>query len=143
VAGTGGDTLNSSFNGSDTYQFGSTFGSATINNPGTPSGSPHGEVDFTTLNADQLWFEQSGNNLIIEEIGTNDKVTFTNWFYAPGDQVESFNSADGLTLDSQVTQLVTAMASFASNNPGFDPSTAIAMPTDTTLQAAITASWHS
>jgi hypothetical protein len=35
------------------------------------------------------------------------------------------------------------MASFSAHNAGFSASQAIAMPTDSTLQAAITASWHS
>jgi hypothetical protein len=34
------------------------------------------------------------------------------------------------------------MATYAANNNGFNPTTATAMSTDTTLQTAIAASWH-
>ncbi|WP_316199208.1 beta strand repeat-containing protein [Bradyrhizobium sp. SZCCHNS2002] len=141
VAGTNSDIF---FGGSgyEAYKFGATFGNAAIyNNAGNTSAD--GEIDFTTLNADQLWFEQSGNDLKIEEIGTNDNVTISNWFANSGSQVQSIHSADGLTLDTSINQLIQAMASFSANNSGFSASQAIAMPTDTNLQAAITASWHS
>jgi hypothetical protein len=34
------------------------------------------------------------------------------------------------------------MASYGASNSGFNPTTATAMPTDTTLQNAIAAAWH-
>jgi hypothetical protein len=44
--------------------------------------------------------------------------------------------ADGSELDSQISQLVQAMATFANSNPGFDPETAVQAPNDATLQSA-------
>jgi hypothetical protein len=35
------------------------------------------------------------------------------------------------------------MATFATNNPGFNPVTATTMPTDPNLQLAVNSSWHS
>jgi hypothetical protein len=34
------------------------------------------------------------------------------------------------------------MATYAAANPSFNPTTAVQMPADTTLQNAITAAWH-
>ena len=46
-------------------------------------------------------------------------------------------------LDGQLENLVSAMATYQAANTSFNPTTATAMPTDTTLQNAIAASWHS
>jgi hypothetical protein len=35
------------------------------------------------------------------------------------------------------------MATFQTNNPGFDPTAVAQAPNDPTVQAAIAASWHS
>jgi Ca2+-binding RTX toxin-like protein len=142
-AGSGNDTLYGG-NGYDTYQFGSSFGNDTINNVYSGSRTTaSGEVDFLSGTTDEnLWFQQSGNNLVVDLLDTSDKVTISNFFGGnAGAQVESFN-ANGLTLDSQLSSLVSAMATYATNNPGFNPVTATSMPTDTTLQSAIAASWH-
>ena len=66
------------------------------------------------------------------------------WFGAnPSARLSDFISGDGLRLDSAFTQLVSAMAVYQANNPGFDPSTAGSMPTDSTLRNAISTAWHS
>jgi RTX calcium-binding nonapeptide repeat (4 copies) len=144
IAGTGNDTLEGG-NGYDTYQFGASFGSDAIRNifTGTRT-TADGEVDFTDSGTtdEKLWFQRSGNNLLVDFIGTANQITLNNWYSNNAAQVESFH-ADGLTLDTQIATMVSAMASYASANPGFNPQTATAMPTDTTLQSAITASWHS
>jgi hypothetical protein len=115
---------------------------STIVRKSLPS-SAKGEIDFGGgLTDENLWFTQSGNNLQIDLLGTSDQITVSNWFGSAGAQVSSIN-ADGLILDSQVSTLVSAMATYASNNSGFNPTTATTMPTDTTLQSAITAAWHS
>lgn len=52
-----------------------------------------------------------------------------------GAEEQGFGTADGLRLDSQVAQLVSAVASFSSANPGFDPTTATQVPNEPALQA--------
>ena len=104
-----------------------------------------GEVDFTSASVtdENLWFQQSGNNLVVDLLGTTDQITLTNWYNGnAANQVQSFH-ANGLTLDTQVAQLVQAMATYATNNSGFNSQTATSMPTDTTLQNVTTAAWHS
>ncbi|HEX4409019.1 MAG TPA: calcium-binding protein [Xanthobacteraceae bacterium] len=142
--GGGNDTLDGG-GGYDTYKFGSTFGQTTINNYASDhDGSAYGEIDFASgVNSNQLWFQQSGNNLQIDLLGTNDSVTVSNWYASDArNQVESINAGDGLKVDSQLQQLVGAMATYTSNNPGFDPTQASQMPTDSTLQNALAAAWH-
>ncbi|MDD4616128.1 MAG: hypothetical protein PHW76_03300, partial [Alphaproteobacteria bacterium] len=126
--------------GYDSYEFGGSFGNDRIFNGGT---SASGEVAFTSgIDCQQLWFKQVGNDLEIDLLGTDNTVSIDGWYLSAGSQTQSI-SADGIELDSQLSQLVSAMATYSANNPGFDPTTAAAMPTDSSLQATIAAAWHS
>jgi hypothetical protein len=126
--------------GNDTYNFGSTFGQDAINN-GSTSGAK-GQINFAAA-TENFWFAQSGNNLVIDLLGTNSSVTVNNWFAGSSNaQVLSVNAGDETLLNSKVAALVSAMASYSDANSGFNPTTATPMPTDTTLQAAITANWQ-
>jgi RTX calcium-binding nonapeptide repeat (4 copies) len=138
IAGTGNDTLYGG-NGTNTYQFGSSFGADTVYNSGTTA---NGEVAFISGTSDEdLWFQQSGSDLQIDLLGTSEQVTISDWYGGGGNQVASL-TADGKTLDSAVSSLVSAMATYAAGHSGFDPTTAGSMPSDTTLQSAIAAAWH-
>jgi hypothetical protein len=143
VAGTGTDVTLYGGSGTTTFQFGSAFGQDTINNDGA-NNTPANQINFGSGITDKkLWFQQSGNDLQIDLLGTNDSATVANWFAGDsGAQVQSIN-ADGYTLaTTQVQQLVQAMATYQTNNSGFNPTTATTMPTDTTLQNAIAANWQ-
>jgi Ca2+-binding RTX toxin-like protein len=144
-SGVGNDTMTGN-NGDTSYGFGYSFGEDTINNVGTSGATAHGEISFNDyITSSNLWFEQVGNNLQIDLLGTLDHVTVNNWFGSnAAAQVSSINTTgDSMHLDSQVAQLVQAMATYATNNSGFNPTSATSMPTDTTLQTALAASWHS
>lgn len=139
-AGSGNDALNGG-GGYDSYKFGSGFGQDVITNNG--GASPNGEIDFAGVSDQQLWFQQSGNNLLVDLLGTNDQITVAGWFGGnAGAQVSSINATDGALANSQVLQLVQAMAAFGASNPSFSASTATQMPNDSTLQSAIAANWH-
>lgn len=63
---------------------------------------------------DQLWFSRYKNDLRVSIIGTGDSVRVKYWFESIPKPVRSFETADGaLLLDSQVQQLVDAMAAFS------------------------------
>jgi Ca2+-binding RTX toxin-like protein len=143
TVGTGGNNTLNGGGGNDTYTFGSAFGQDTINNVGSDNtNTAKGEIDFGAgISDENLWFKQSGNNLEIDLLGTGSKVTVSDWFSDTDAQVVGVH-AGGLVLDSQVSQLIQAMATFSANNAGFDPSSALAMPTDSGLQTTIAASWH-
>jgi hypothetical protein len=70
-------------------------------------------------------------------------VDVSGWFANSNNQLQEI-SAGGLKIDSQVSQLVQAMATYSANNPGFDPTTpgVSSVPNDTTLQNALAAAWH-
>lgn len=142
--GTGDETLNGG-KGYNTYNFGSDFGQDVINNGYSGTTVAKGEINFTsaTVTDENLWFSKSGSDLIVTLLGTTDTIKVKGWYGSnAGAKVQSF-TADGLTLDSQVAQLVQAMSAYQSTHTGFNPTTSTAMPTDTTLQNAIAASWHS
>ena len=136
------DTSNTTINGGGTeiYHFASAFGLDVINNG---SGSTaNGKISFDGTETNQkLWFIKSGNDLLIDLLGTNDQVKVAGWYVSAGKQVASI-TAGGKILDTQVAQLVNAMATYQTGHSSFNPTATSTMPTDTTLQNAITAAWH-
>lgn len=82
-------------------------------------GGGQDRLTLENVNSDQLWFSQNGNHLEMSVIGTQDHITLQNWYLGaqyPGAQyhIEQFKTSDGKTLlDSQVQNLVSAMAGFA------------------------------
>jgi Ca2+-binding RTX toxin-like protein len=141
TVGTGTGNMLHGGGGYDTYKFVSSFGQDSIQNNG--GSAPNGEIDLASNMTDQtLWFQQSGNNLVITVLGTTHSITLNNWFSSNGAQVESINTASGYILDNdKVSDLVSTMATYAAANSGFDPTTATSMPSDATLQSAIATAW--
>ena len=91
----------------------------------------------------QIWLQQSGNDLLIRIMGTTDQAIITGWYGAdPSAQLQKVVTSDGNVLDSQVNQLVQAMAAYSASHPGFDPATATQAPNDPALQSTIAAAWH-
>ncbi|MEI8696954.1 calcium-binding protein [Mesorhizobium sp. ISC15] len=100
------------------------------------------------IDANELWFSQQGNNLVVSVLGTTDKVTISNWFAGPGNVVETIKSGDGKVLNhSDVATLVAAMAGF---HPATSPSGTGIQPGDPllgnpaqtgTIAAAMQSSW--
>jgi Haemolysin-type calcium binding protein related domain len=127
--------------GINAYAFGTGHGRDTID---AGSGTGAGSVHFTSgITTSQLWFEQAGNNLQIDIMGTNDALTIGDWFGGSNSAaVRSFATADGSKLDTGVGQLVSAMVGFAANNPGFNPTQVSQIPTDSSLQIAVAAAWR-
>jgi hypothetical protein len=142
IAGSGTDTL-SATGSSDFYQFGQSSGQAIIVNGASSNTSASNQLNFGTgISDQQLWFARSGNDLQIDLMGTSSEATVAGWFASTGNQLSEI-TAGGLKLDSSVAQLVQAMATYSSNNPGFNPSAASQAPNDTALQNSIAAAWHS
>jgi Ca2+-binding RTX toxin-like protein len=138
-----GGTTSSGGNGNNTYLVSSNTGRASIS--ANASAGSTNELDFTGgITDENLWFLQSGNDLKIDLIGTSTQVDVAGWFSSSSNQLQEI-TAGGLKIDSQISQLVQAMATYSSNNPGFDPtsSSISAVPNDTNLQSALSAAWHS
>lgn len=99
--------------GNDTYYFGRGQGQDQIRDLEWNNNTD--ELKFLAgVQAEQLWFRNTGNDLEISIIGTNDKVTLWNWYWGEVYRVEKFQTADGRTLNAQnVGTLVNAMAGLA------------------------------
>ena len=140
--GSGNDVLTGG-GGNDTYQFGHGGGQDRIVNGTAASTAPSGELDLGAgISANQLWFQRNGNDLSISVMGSHDQVTVGGWFSGAGAQLAGIKTADGMTIDAGVSQLVQAMAAYSSAHAGFDPTTVTQAPNDTGLQNAIAANWH-
>ncbi len=131
--------------GNDTYQFGAGDGTVTVVNGVSANSAATGQVDFmSNINDQDLWFVKSGSNLVVDVLGTNDQLTIKNWYGSAAARVGEFVDAGGLKLDSALSNLVHAMATFSAANPAFNPQgSGTAMPADATVQSTIAASWHS
>jgi hypothetical protein len=128
---------------STTFDFGAGSGQQSINAVNGALGAETGAVDFAAgVSDNQLWFEQVGNNLQIDILGTHDSLSIDGWYGGSNPAAQSFQTTGGSVLDTQVNQLASAMATYSATNPGFDPMSATQMPTDPSLQIAIAASWH-
>jgi len=145
IDGRGGTDMVSGKGGYDTYMFRQGYGALTIDNSVAGGTTPQGEVDFGRgITEQNLWFVQSGNDLLADVLGSQDVVNIKGWFSSdPTAQLAEIKAFDGMKLDSQIPQLVSAMASYQASNPGFDPTTAASMPNDPTLRAALASAWHS
>jgi hypothetical protein len=138
---TGGDKAHGG-SGSNTYIATTSTGQATINR--NEAAGTMNELDFTSgINDENLWFVQSGNNLKIDLLGTSTSVTVNGWFSSSSNQLQEI-TAGGLRIDSQISQLVQAMATYSAANSGFDPtnSSIHTVPNDTSLQNSVAAAWH-
>lgn len=138
----GADTITGK-GGSDTYLFRKGYGHLTINNAQASGTTAKGELDLGSgITEKNLWFANSGGDLSITVLGSQDLVTVKGWFGAAASQLAELRGYDGLNLDTQTSNLVSAMATYASNHAGFNPATATQMPVDSSLQAAVNAAWH-
>jgi hypothetical protein len=129
------------------YSLAAGDGTVNIDNGATGGTAANGELDFGSgIATDQLWFAQSGNNLVVDLMGTSDQAVIQGWYSGTAaDQLSEFVTSGGMKLDSALNSLVQAMATFSADNTGFDPTSTAntTVPGDTTLQAALAAAWHS
>jgi hypothetical protein len=115
---TGGNAA-SGGNGNNTYIASSSTGQATIH--ANEAAGTTNELDFVGgITSENLWFQQSGNDLKIDLLGTTTQVDVSGWFSNSSNQLQEISAA-GLKIDSQISQLVQAMATYSANHTGFDP----------------------
>ncbi|MEN0108093.1 MAG: calcium-binding protein, partial [Pseudomonas sp.] len=136
--GAGNDILNGG-DGSNTYVFGRGYGHDTITRAEQLA---HEHAQYIALREavgpDQLWFQRNANNLDVSILGTQDKLTVTDWFTAPN-QNFTFETYEGEALDaSRVNFLIEAMAAFA---PPSSASSSLPPNYQAVLEPVIAASW--
>jgi hypothetical protein len=93
------------------------------------------------INPFDLVLSRQANNLRIAAHGSADQMTGQNWYSATSPQVETLQTGNGQTLlNSQVNQLIEAMAGFSSDNGMTWDQGLAAKPEE--VQAVIAASWQ-
>jgi Ca2+-binding RTX toxin-like protein len=114
VGGSGADNLSGGL-GNDTYILGRGDGTDTIVENDATVGNTDVAQFLSGIAVDQIWFRKSSNNLEVSIIGTSDKLVVRDWYLDSAYRVEQFQTADDAKtlLDSNVQNLVNAMASFA------------------------------
>lgn len=122
LAGGTGAQLLSGGTGNDTYLQVRGGGADTVAENDATSGNSDVLQFGSDVARDQLWFARSGDDLLVQIIGTADSVTVKDWYLGSAHHVEQIKAAGGsnVLLDSQVQNLVNAMAG-------------LALPTTTTL----------
>ena len=112
IIGGSGDDLLKGGEGSDAYYFSQGDGRDIINNVDS-SLAMEDRLIVTDIAHDNLWLSRSGDHLLIDVVGTDDRVKISNWFVDDLNQLETVEAASGVYLHrDQVDQLVAAMAAF-------------------------------
>ena len=136
----GADTLTGG-TGNDTYLLGRGYGVDTVVENDSTSGNTDIAKFLAGVANDQVWFLRSGNNLEASIIGTSDKFILKDWYLGSQYHAEQFKTTDGnkTLLDSNVQNLVNAMASFAPPPMG---QTTLPPDYQTALAPVIAANWQ-
>ena len=138
IGGVGNDTLVGG-DGADLYFMSRGDKADILQNVDTDGGFDTLKFD-TGIASDQLWFQQSGNDLVVSIIGTSDKTTIQGWYSAASNQVDRIEITDGYYANiSDVEALRSAMASFTPPPVG---QTTLDATRATTLAPTLAASWH-
>ena len=126
--------------GADTYRFGHGYGADTIQE-NDATGNTTDVLQFLEgVSSNQIWLRKVANNLELSVIGTDDKMTVSNWYLGNQYHVERLTTSDGKALlDSQVQNLVNAMAAFAPPTAG---QTTLPANYANSLNPTIAANWR-
>ncbi|MGY6276994.1 calcium-binding protein, partial [Methylomonas sp. MgM2] len=140
IGGSGSDTLAGGA-GNDTYLIGRGYGTDTVVENDAASGNTDVARFLSGITADQLWFIHAGNHLEVGIIGTDDRLIVKDWYDGADKHVERFETADGglVLLDSQVENLVSAMAAF---EPPAAGETTLPPDYQTQLAPVLAANWQ-
>ena len=126
--------------GNDTYVLGRGYGADFVQENDKTKRNTDVAQFLDGVAKDQLWFERSGNNLVVSIIGTPDQLTIDNWYRGSQYHIEQFKTADGATLlDTQVQNLVNAMAAFTPPAAG---QTTLPDNYAAQLEPVIASNWH-
>jgi hypothetical protein len=129
------DTVTKNDNGNQSIAINRTTGgdNLTVGNSDT--------ITFASgINYNQIWFSQSGNNLVMSVDGQNETMTISNWYSSSANQPGQIVSGDGYSIsDAGVQQMVQAMVSFTPPPSG---QTSLSAATANSLAASLAANWR-
>jgi len=112
----GGGTFLIGGGGNDTYQYGAGDGVDVVVN-GLPTNSgPSGNLVLNGLALANVWFRQSGNDLLINGFGSSDQIDMRGWFGNVTSQLQAVTFDDGtLFTNSEIATLIADDLSFVPN----------------------------
>jgi VCBS repeat-containing protein len=100
--------------GNDIYLFGRNGGVDTVIEKDATAGNTDVLRFGDNIASEQAWFRRVGSDLEVSFIGTDDRAIVNKWYKGSAYHLEQFQTADGkMLLDSQVENLVSAMAAFS------------------------------
>ena len=105
--GSGHDYLEGGY-GNDIYIFRAGDGRDTINNYDGSIGDDL--LRLADLEAADLWFEKSGNHLVIRLVETDDRITVNNWYAGDYYKIGSIEAGNLALAYDQVGQMIQALA---------------------------------
>lgn len=108
----GNDTLYGGL-GSDSYSFGRNGGQDVIDDADATTGNLDQLTFGPGVANDQLWFSQSGQDLVVSVIGSTDQVTIRQWSAGASRHVERITAGGKSLADTQVANLVQAMSAMS------------------------------
>ncbi|MDH6168921.1 Ca2+-binding RTX toxin-like protein [Variovorax boronicumulans] len=139
IGGAGTDTLTGGA-GNDIYRLDRGFGRDTVVENDATAGNADVALFGADIAAEQLWFRQVGNDLEVSVIGGSDQFLIDDWYLGSQYRVEQFKTNGGKSLlDSQVQNLVQAMAAFSPPSAG---QTTLPSNYQTSLAPTLAASWQ-
>ncbi len=143
----GNDTLIASA-GEDIYHFARGDGQDTFQGSDAAGirGTDKYILDSDDFDKEHVWFQRSGNNLVVRLLGSTDQITFTDWYDAQGNMNKHIRGfeVDGEFLNaSDVQRLVNAMASFRPNDGSTGTGGISHAQLPPAVQAAVNAAWKS
>jgi Ca2+-binding RTX toxin-like protein len=144
--GGAGNDLLQGMSGNDTYQFTSGWGNDTLIENDIENDPSSGNTDTVAfgsgINSIDLMFERLVNDLHVTQVGSTDTIDIQNWYQGSEFQTEVFHASDGSALlNSQVEQLIQAMAAFSADT-GLDWNSAVQQRPEE-VEAILAASWQS
>jgi Ca2+-binding RTX toxin-like protein len=136
--GSGGNDTLTGGGGNDAYLFGRGDGADTVINGIAANSSASSVLQLKAgIGADDLWLSRQGNDLVIQILGTFDRVTVSNWFANAYSELGAIELDNGLALDvASINNLVDVLAAYQQANPAFDPQHASAMPSGISLASS-------
>jgi Ca2+-binding RTX toxin-like protein len=141
TGGTGNDQLTGG-SGNDLYNFARGDGQDTIIDTDPFAGNQDRALFGTTINPLDLVVSRQANDLRVAIHGSSDQITVQNWYLGTNNQIETIQAGNGqMLLNSQVDQLIQAMAQFSANNNGMTWDQAIDQQPQN-VQTILASSWQ-
>jgi len=136
IGGVGNDSLIGE-TGNDTYSFARGDGADHILDVDATAGNKD-SLTFSGVTSDQLWLTRSVNDLVLQVVGTTDKVTIDGWFGGAANQIESVTAGGKTLTNTRVQALVSAMSTLTPPAAG---QTTLPANYQTQLAGALSTAW--